>query len=90
MAKLDGKVAIITGAAVGLGAGIAEAYVKHGAKICMINRSERVEQTAERLRKQYNAENSLRLQLKKQRILSEPYISHVATPAYAVWRLLKK
>lgn len=56
MAKLDGKVAIITGAAVGLGAGIAEAYVKHGAKICMINRSERVEQTAERLRKQYNAQ----------------------------------
>lgn len=56
MAKLDGKTAIITGAAVGLGEGIAEAYVKHGAKICMVNRSERVEQTAERLRKQYNAD----------------------------------
>ncbi|WP_024468369.1 SDR family oxidoreductase UcpA, partial [Treponema pedis] len=39
-----------------VGEGIAEAYVKHGAKICMINRSERVEKTAERLRKQYNAE----------------------------------
>ena len=56
MGKLDGKVAVITGAAVGLGAGIAEAFVKHGAKICMINRSERVEETAERLRKQYNAQ----------------------------------
>lgn len=56
MGKLDGKVAVITGAAVGVGEGIAEAYVKHGAKICMINRSERVEKTAERLRKQYNAE----------------------------------
>ena len=49
MGKLDGKVAVITGAAVGLGAGIAEAFVKHGAKICMINRSERVEETAELL-----------------------------------------
>ena len=56
MGKLDGKVAVITGAAVGLGAGIAEAFVKHGAKICMINRSARVEETAERLRKQYNAQ----------------------------------
>ncbi len=30
MGKLDGKVAVITGAAVGVGEGIAEAYVKHG------------------------------------------------------------
>ena len=29
MGKLDGKVAIITGAAAGLGEGIAEAYVKY-------------------------------------------------------------
>lgn len=32
MGKLDGKVAIITGAAAGLGEGIAEAYVKYGAQ----------------------------------------------------------
>ena len=32
MAKLNGKVALITGAAVGLGEGIAEAYAKYGAK----------------------------------------------------------
>lgn len=56
MGKLEGKVALITGSAVGVGEGIAEVYVKHGAKICMLNRSARVEQTAERLRKQYNAE----------------------------------
>lgn len=35
MGKLDGKVALITGAAAGLGAGISEVYVKDGAKICM-------------------------------------------------------
>lgn len=56
MGKLDGKVALITGAAAGLGEGISEAYVKHGAKICMVDLSPSVEQTAERLRKEYNAE----------------------------------
>ena len=56
MAKLDGKVALITGAAAGLGEGIAEAYVKYGAKICMVDLSEDVNKTAERLRKEYNAD----------------------------------
>lgn len=56
MGKLDGKVAIITGAATGLGEGIAEAYVKYGAKICMVDLSKDVEATADRLRKEYNAD----------------------------------
>ena len=56
MGKLDGKVALITGAAAGLGEGIAEAYVKYGAKICMVDLSPAVEQTAERLRQQYGGE----------------------------------
>lgn len=53
MAKLDGKVALITGAAAGLGEGIAEAYVKYGAKICMVDLSAGVEKTAQRLREEY-------------------------------------
>ena len=56
MGKLDGKLALITGAAAGLGEGISEAYVKHGAKICMVDLSPNVEKTAERLRKEYNAD----------------------------------
>ena len=56
MGKLDGKVSLITGAAAGLGEGISEAYVKHGAKICMVDLSPNVEKTAERLRKEYNAD----------------------------------
>ena len=56
MAKLDGKVALITGAAHGLGEGISEAYVKYGAKICMFDMSKDVEETANRLRKAYNAD----------------------------------
>ncbi|HCJ13888.1 MAG TPA: NAD(P)-dependent oxidoreductase, partial [Erysipelotrichaceae bacterium] len=37
MKKLEGKVALITGAAMGLGEGIAEVYAKYGAKICMVD-----------------------------------------------------
>ncbi|NMM94831.1 SDR family oxidoreductase UcpA [Bifidobacterium oedipodis] len=50
MAKLDGKVALITGAAAGLGEGIAEVYAKYGAKICMVDLDPAVEATAERIR----------------------------------------
>lgn len=56
MAKLDGKVAIVTGAAVGLGAGISEVYAKYGAKLCMIDISEEVNVTAEKIRETYGAE----------------------------------
>lgn len=56
MAKLDGKVALITGAAVGLGAGIAEAYVKYGAKVCLVDIDPEVEKTAQKLRNEYGAE----------------------------------
>lgn len=56
MAKLDGKVAIVTGAAVGLGAGISEVYAKYGAKLCMIDISEEVNATAEKIRETYGTE----------------------------------
>ena len=56
MAKLDGKVALITGAAAGLGEGISTAYAKYGAKLIMVDLSPEVEKTAEKLRKEYNAE----------------------------------
>ncbi|PNK60633.1 SDR family oxidoreductase UcpA [Psychrobacter sp. FDAARGOS_221] len=56
MAKLTDKVAIITGAATGLGEGIASVYAMYGAKICMIDLSDSVEQTAERIRQTYQTE----------------------------------
>ncbi len=56
MSKLDGKVAIITGAATGLGEGIATAYVKYGAKICMVDLDEKVKETAKKLRNEYDAD----------------------------------
>ena len=54
MAKLEGKTALITGAAAGLGQGIAEAYVKYGAKLCMVDISKEVEDAAEKLRRDYH------------------------------------
>ena len=56
MAKLDGKVALITGAAAGLGEGISTVYAKYGAKLIMVDLSPSVEETAEKLRKEYNAD----------------------------------
>lgn len=56
MGKLDNKTALITGAAVGLGEGIAETYAKYGAKLCMLDMSPQVEAAADRLRNKYGAE----------------------------------
>ena len=51
--KLDGKVALITGAAAGLGAGISEVYAKYGAKLCMVDLDPAVDATADHIRTQY-------------------------------------
>lgn len=56
MAKLSDKVALITGAAAGLGVGIAEVYAKYGAKLVLVDRDEGVHNVAERIRATYNTE----------------------------------
>ena len=56
MKKLEGKVALITGAAVGLGEGISTVYANYGAKLIMVDLDPQVEKTAEKLRKEYHAE----------------------------------
>ena len=47
MKKLEGKVALITGAAVGLGEGISTVYANYGAKLIMVDLDPQVEKTAE-------------------------------------------
>ncbi len=53
--KLEGKSAIVTGAAMGLGEGIATVYAKYGADLCLVDMSKKVEETAQRLRDEYGA-----------------------------------
>ncbi|UYX54138.1 SDR family NAD(P)-dependent oxidoreductase [Bacillus thuringiensis] len=46
MGKLDGKVVFITGAAMGNGAGIAHVFAELGAKVLLVDSSEKVHDTA--------------------------------------------
>jgi NAD(P)-dependent dehydrogenase (short-subunit alcohol dehydrogenase family) len=49
--RLEDKVAVVTGAAQGIGAGIAKILASQGAIVCLIDIQDTVEQTAESLRK---------------------------------------
>jgi len=49
MKKLDGKVAIITGASKGIGEGIAKVFAKYGAKLVLAARGDKVIELAEEL-----------------------------------------
>lgn len=56
MKKLQDKIAFITGAALGLGKGIAEVYAKYGAKLILVDMSKEVEDTANAIRKEYGSD----------------------------------
>ena len=87
MAKLDGKVALITGAAAGLGEGIASAYAKYGAKMILVDLSPAVEETAEKLRREYGAEVITAVANVADRAQMD---AAAAMPEYAVWHPLKR
>lgn len=56
MKKLQDKVAIVTGAAMGMGASIAKIYAKYGAKLIITDVSDKLEETAADIRAQYGTE----------------------------------
>lgn len=56
MKKLQDKVAIVTGAAMGMGASIAKIYAKYGAKLIITDVSDKLEETAAGIRARYGAE----------------------------------
>ncbi|MGI5891693.1 MAG: hypothetical protein ACOX7H_03000 [Bacillota bacterium] len=53
MGKLDGRVAIITGGAMGMGYGCAKVIAKHGAKLALVDFADTVFKTAEDLKKKW-------------------------------------
>lgn len=53
MKKLEGKVAVITGGAMGNGLGIAKVFLKYGANIAILDYSDKLNETVESLRCEY-------------------------------------
>lgn len=51
--KLDGKTAIITGGAMGIGKGIVDVFLKYGAKVIVLDYSEELKGTVEALEKDF-------------------------------------
>lgn len=56
MKKLENKSAIITGAADGLGRGVASVYAKYGANLCLVDLSDKVNDLAEQLQQEYGVQ----------------------------------
>ena len=52
--KLENKVAIVTGGAMGNGLGIVKVFLKHGAKVIIFDYSDKLIQTVDELRKENN------------------------------------
>lgn len=53
MKKLEGKTAFITGAAMGIGEGIAHVYAKHGANLMIVDLHPKVEEVAREISTAY-------------------------------------
>jgi len=65
MKKLNGKIAVVTGAAQGIGAGISRVLAANGATVCLSDIQEVVEQTAEGIKKEGGKTYAYRMDVTK-------------------------
>jgi hypothetical protein len=63
--RLEGKVAVVTGAAQGIGAGTSRVLASHGATVCLVDIQESVEQTAEGIRRDGGKASAYRMDVTK-------------------------
>ena len=70
--KLEGKVAIITGASKGIGEGIAKTFVRYGAKVVLAARGEKVLALAEALRSEGYEATGVQTDVSNEAILTRP------------------
>jgi NAD(P)-dependent dehydrogenase (short-subunit alcohol dehydrogenase family) len=63
--RLEGKVAVVTGSAQGIGAGIARVLASNGAHVCLADIQESVEQTAEAIRRAGGKASAYRIDVTK-------------------------
>jgi len=73
MGKLEGKVAIVTGGAMGMGYGSAKVMAKYGAKITLIDYSETVFQAAENLVKEGFEVSAFKIDVRDAKALKDAY-----------------
>lgn len=52
MEKLEGKVAIVTGGAMGNGLGIVKVFLKYGAKVAILDYSDKLDETVNKLKEE--------------------------------------
>lgn len=68
--KLDGKIAIVTGGAMGIGRGIVNVFLKYGAKVIILDNSDRLRNTILELNQKYPGNiNGYVVDIRKQSVL---------------------
>ena len=65
MKRLESRIAVVTGAAQGIGAGISRVLASHGASVCLTDIQDSVELTAEGIRKEFGKACAYRMDVTK-------------------------
>ena len=92
MGKLEGKVAVITGASKGIGEGIAKVYAKYGAKCVLAARGPKVLELAEQLKSEGYEATGVRVYvflktfLKTTHLKIETYILILMSKVHGMWQ----